>query len=354
MLVILKSVCRARRSGIIGRSFAAGGFMLVQLVCSLGSAFLILFGINSVSGGTCFMLVDFALAGILLLCTAAMLVFSGSIKDFAFIFLPRKRTEDTSLEKLKNVKSAVDLAVHTQLYSGVFISFAALIFFLYNYDTRTYAGPNLAAVLLSLEYALLFMLVMYPVSSGIERRIFSVMAEGRDEKVLLTQDNSGFQRLKGIGTYIVLILFFIAAFLFVLHISMKNNKQIPVPFDIPSLLGLALWVLSALLCSGSLRDFGRAFSVAARGHKIRAGEQNRLTGAVSLVMRVLMAAAGSMVITGIIGVMRNLVDRNALVSNMYVALLPVLYALVFCLMLLPVKVAVSRRTGTCGETAELR
>jgi hypothetical protein len=321
--------------------------MLVQLLCSLAATILISYGINIAAGNSFFMLFDFALAGILLLCTAAMLVLSGAMKDFVFIFLPRKKTENVPLEKLKNVKASVDLAVHTQLYSGVFISFVALIFFLYNYDTREYAGPNLAAVLLSPAYALLFMLVMNPVSAGLERRMFSVMAEDRDEEAHSFQKRSLLQKLKGIGTYCVLILFFIAAFLFTKHVSMKNDKMIPVPFDVPSFLGLGLWILSALLCSGSLRDFGRALSAAVSGRKPGTGEQPCLAGAVSLVMRVLVAAAGCMTITGIVGMLRNLENKSALVPNMYVALLPVLYALVFCLMLLPVKAFVSRRSESC-------
>jgi len=270
------------------------------------------------------------------------------MKDFVFIFLPTKKTENAPLGKLKNVKASVELAVHTQLYCGMFISLAALIFFLYNYDIREYAGPNLAAVLLAPAYALLFMLVMNPVSTGLERRIFSIMAEESADEAHSARTISGIRKLKGTGIYIVLIMFFVAAFLFVLHTSMKNNKQIPVPFDIPSLLGLILWILSALLCSGSLRDFGRALYSAVRERKIRLEEQNRLTGAVSLVMRELMAASSCMVVTGIIGVLRNLENKSALVPNTYVALIPLLYALVFCLMLLPVKVFVSRRSDSYG------
>ncbi|HAH62469.1 MAG TPA: hypothetical protein DCL73_10275 [Treponema sp.] len=323
--------------------------MLAQLLCSFGATLLISYGISIVSGGTIFMLFDFALAGMLLFCTTVMLVFSGLIKDFIFIFLPRKKTEDASFEKLKNAKAAVDLAVHTQLYSGVFISCVALVLLLYNYDIREYTGLNLGTVLLSLEYALLFMLVMSPVSTGLERRMLSVMAEDRDKENPRIGVGPGKQKLKGIVTYMIMILFFIAAFLFVQHTSMKNNKQIPAPLDVSSFLGLIFWGLSALLCSGSLHDFGRAFSVAAGVRKILPGEQNRLTGAVSLVMRVLMAAGGCMVITGCVAMLRNMEDKSALVPNTYVALIPLLYAPVFCLILLPVKAAVNRRAGTCGS-----
>jgi len=112
----------------------------------------------------------------------------------------------------------------------VFISFAALVFFMYNYDIREYAGPNPGTVFLSTEYLLLFMLVMSPFSAGLEQRIFSVMAEDRDEDGPSVQNISGIQRLKSAGTYIVLILFLIAVFLFIVHTSMKNDTAIPAPF----------------------------------------------------------------------------------------------------------------------------
>ncbi len=316
--------------------------MIFQFLSSGVTVLFATYLITILAGGPLSLFFEPVLAVILILCTAVMLVLSGSIKDFGFVFQRKKKIEAASLGKLKNAKSAVDLAIYTLLFCSLFISFAAFILYFFNSDNLLYAGLNLSAVLLSLLYAFIFILILSPVSARVERQTIFVMAEDRETKTGTDTKLPIKQICVIAGTYVLLLAFFVAAFLFVRQVSMRNSKEIPAPFDIPTFLGILLYVLFALLCAGEIKDLGKAFAVTLGIRKLGPGEQFNMIVAVNLTLRTLLLAAGTMTIIGGITILGNLTDKNALQLNVYFDFLGVLYALLFCLLLLPVKAVITR------------
>lgn len=115
--------------------------------------------------------------------------------------------------------------------------------------------------------------------------------------------------------------------------------------DFPSLLLLILIVLPILAGTSMLRDFNNAFRLAmTRKKNYTMPELKRASEAVKLVMQTLLCAGLLISITGIILILKQAggAEMNQIFANFAVVVLPLLYALGFDLILLPIRAKISR------------
>lgn len=115
--------------------------------------------------------------------------------------------------------------------------------------------------------------------------------------------------------------------------------------DFPSLLLLILIVIPILAGTNMLKDFNNAFRLAMTKKKIYSmPELKRASEAVKLVMQTLICAGLLISMAGIILSFKYAEgqDTNLLFANFSIAILPILYALGFELILLPIRAKVNR------------
>ena len=292
---------------------------------------------------------DPILIGGMLLCVLPMLFASGYLKDFGKAFvIGNFKWKTVPLVQLQNSYEAVRLVVRTELYLGLFLSFASFTAVIYNWDNKQYVGPNMYSLLASLLNAFLFSMVLLPMETALKRRIFSYMDEGEAGEAALEEANGTTGEKKArhhtAVFYPVFIVLFVMFFIVFWSNSLRNDARIPIAFNLPVVLFLVIAVVGALLSSGSMRDFGSAFRIKDKTKRGSLPESNKICEAVDLVIKTLLVSAGSLTMTGCIAILISLADSASLVPNTYVAILPIMYGAVFALMLLPVRAHAKRRT----------
>lgn len=102
------------------------------------------------------------------------LAISGSWKDFRNAFSVGTKT--FTLKELKNMNESVALCRKLILYGGIFTSITAIIEILSRLDLLETIGPNLAVAILTIFYAMIFELLLLPVSIALQREINEVMS----------------------------------------------------------------------------------------------------------------------------------------------------------------------------------
>lgn len=294
------------------------------------------------SGGTPIHLLDPALIGVFLVSVICLLLITKRMKDVGSFFTINKKNSYT-VSQLKNTLLSLDIANKTVVYCSIFISFVAIILLVFNYENLQFVGPNLATVFLSILYALLFLFITNALCAKVEKNMYLQMAEPNQEKEK-KQPLSGKKISLALIKLIVLGGFLVLCFVLISKSSLKNDKVLPSPFDIISLVGLLLFILLALIASGTLSDFGKVIGIFWGVNTLQESEQNRYESVIKLVQKELIIAGGIMSVIGLIAILCNLEDSSYLAPNTYLSLLPMLYACVFALVLLPVKAVISYRS----------
>lgn len=278
--------------------------------------------------------------GIIILSSIPLLLLAGLSKDFfrSLLVTPAK-IKRYSLLDLRNAHEAVSLVITSFLFFGVLLSLSAIIVFAYNFQNQQLAGPNLFGSLISLLYASLFALILLPVKLRIKKMILTFM----EEDLQGLQDNSE-KTMFSIKTVLVTLLSFfgiIALPIVFISFTLLNEQDIFIPFDPPTILLLALFLLSALFSSGILSEVLKR--TRKNSSEILVLQKKILVLDFSLQVLVL----SSMVITilGFIGILSNLEDPTALVPNTYLSLLAIFYALGIVIIMLPLRSSLQRKVN---------
>ncbi len=125
--------------------------------------------------------------------------------------------------------------------------------------------------------------------------------------------------------------------------------------DIPSLAAVLIFTLVILLGSGYIRDFFKAFNIAAhRETSYLESELKRALDAVSLAIKSLLLSGGICTIVGIISIAGSIMRSGelslaALMSNLGTALIALLYSLIFAFLLLPLRAHAEQRLTDRGD-----
>lgn len=279
----------------------------------------------------------------MVLCGVLVLLISNTHKNFARAFvIGSGKWKDIQLVKIQSSYEAVHFLIKFELYFGVFLSVISFIVLIFNWDNKNFAGPNLYTFLTSLFNAFLIALILYPLETSLKLRMFSYMDDSElnndfQSEVKYSIFNSWIKIISNFA-YLVLFISFIVIFLFT---TMKNDKDICIPFDFFSILYLFIFLLSALFWSKSLRYFRlNVFFNVSKLYLKR--YSNYVCESIDLACKTLLTSSGIMSVLGFIGILRNLEDASSLVPNVYFSLFPILYSSVICIFFIIVKTNVKK------------
>ncbi|MBO4728963.1 MAG: hypothetical protein J5631_11125 [Spirochaetaceae bacterium] len=298
------------------------------------------------SGGLIWELVDYALLPGLLLILALMIFLSGYGKAFIRIFQAPKKFKNTGLSELKKTEASLDYAFKALGFICAFLMLISGIYFYLNLDTRNTLGVNLAAILLSFFYLSFFGMIFITLKGKIKSNIIKYMAEENtyeNDKAALSGKKLALSIIK-----ILVSLSFIAGLYFlIIHFSTANlTSENPLSFyylrDIPGIIYIFLPSFLLLTISGNFKSFFLALSFVIKNQKLSVTQKSISLNAIS-TLRMLFILEGIMAtIGGFIGILFNLEDRSALGIAFTVACVPMIYALLINLILLPMESKISQ------------
>ena len=297
------------------------------------------------SGGLIWELVDYALLPGILLILALMIFLSGYGKPFLRIFQSSKKIKNTTLAELKKTEASLDYAFKALGFICVFLMLISGIYFYLNFENTNTLGVNLATILLSFFYLSFLGMIFITLKGKLRSNIIRFMAEEN------TCENdkpaaSGKKLALSIVKIFVSLAFIIGLFFLIIHFSMANlTDKNPLSFyflrDLPGIIYIFIPTFLLLLVSDNLNSFFRALSFVAKNQKLSVTQKAISINAIS-TLRVIILLEGIMTtLGGFIGILFNLEERSMLGLNFTVACVPMIYALLINLILLPVESKVS-------------
>ena len=157
-----------------------------------------------------------------------------------------------------------------------------------------------------------------------------------------------------------MILEIISIFLGILLIGTANHESGVVDWhmfrnmiDIVSLLAILVFTAPALLRDGVWKDFKRAFKLLRKDYTCHLSELRRTLDVVEMVQKQVIYAGVISLLMAVIDILRILSDFSKLGPYLAVAILAVLYAMIFEMLLLPLQLEVKRRIiDYMGEDTE--
>ncbi len=293
------------------------------------------------SGGLIWELVDYALLPGILLILALMIFLSGYGKPFLRIFQSSKKIKNTTLTELKKTEASLDYAFKALGFICVFLMLISGIYFYLNFENTNTLGVNLATILLSFFYLSFLGMIFITLKGKLRSNIIRFMAEEN------TCENdkpaaSGKKLALSIVKIFVSLAFIIGLFFLIIHFSMANlTDKNPLSFyflrDLPGIIYIFIPTFLLLLVSDNLKSFFSALNFVAKNQKLSVTQKAISINAIS-TLRVIILLEGIMtMLGGFIGILFNLEDRSMLGLNFTVACVPMIYALLINLILLPVE-----------------
>lgn len=113
--------------------------------------------------------------------------------------------------------------------------------------------------------------------------------------------------------------------------------------DIPSVIILMIFTVPVLFKGGMWRDFKRAWQLLNKSYSCRLSELRRTLDVVEMMQKQILYAGSVCLLMTMIAVLHMLSDLASLGPNLAVAILTMLYALFFEMLLLPLQFEVKRR-----------
>jgi hypothetical protein len=293
------------------------------------------------SGGLIWELVDYALLPGILLILALMIFLSGYGKPFLRIFQSSKKIKNTTLTELKKTEASLDYAFKALGFICVFLMLISGIYFYLNFENTNTLGVNLATILLSFFYLSFLGMIFITLKGKLRSNIIRFMAEEN------TCENdkpaaSGKKLALSIVKIFVSLAFIIGLFFLIIHFSMANlTDKNPLSFyflrDLPGIIYIFIPTFLLLLVSDNLKSFFSALNFVAKNQKLSVTQKTISINAIS-TLRIIILLEGIMTtLGGFIGILFNLEDRSMLGLNFTVACVPMIYALLINLILLPVE-----------------
>ena len=297
------------------------------------------------SGGLIWELVDYALLPGILLILALMIFLSGYGKSFIRIFQLSKKIKNTSLAELKKTDASLDYAFKALGFICAFLMLISGIYFYLNFENTNTLGVNLATILLSFFYLSFLGMIFITLKGKLRSTIIRFMAEENTCENDKTAA-SGKKLALSIVKIFVSLAFIIGLFFLIIHFSMLNlTDKNPLSFyflrDLPGIIYIFIPTFLLLLVSDNFKSFFSALSFVAKNQKLSVTQKAISINAIS-TLRIIILLEGIMTtLGGFIGILFNLEDRSMLGLNFTVACVPMIYALLINLILLPVESKVS-------------
>lgn len=298
------------------------------------------------SGGIIWQIVATSFLPGLILILGIMIFLSGYGKAFLKIFTQAKKIQNMELKELKDVELSVSYAFKTLLYICSFYLLISGIYFYLNFENTQTLGFNLAAVLFAVFYFAFFGLILIVIKGKLKSKIITFMSEPEpcDEKV---QKSAGKQIALRIVKIIICIAIIVGMYFLIIYCDIRNESHSePLSFyymrDVPGLVYIFIPTFLLLIISGNFRYFFAALKISFRNEKISITKKTISVNAVE-TMRLLFLLEGIMcAVCGYIGMLFNMEDRSMLGINFAIASVPLIYGLLFNLVLLPVETKLSK------------
>ena len=150
---------------------------------------------------------------------------------------------------------------------------------------------------------------------------------------------------------VVSVLSVVAAIFCMVFLSQGSFSMIGYFIDLPGLIFLALLVIPAVCISGFAKDFGKGLAMH-KNSEVTLLQLNKSIEAVKLVQKLLIYAGVFISLFSFVVVVQVMPDAvqysaqeymQVFGNNFAVAILPLMYALVFSLLLLPVSAVLQRK-----------
>lgn len=314
-------------------------FILSLLVLCLTSSLCIL-----TSGGLIRELIEPALLPAILGILAVMIFLSGYGKCFAKIFCPLKKIKNTELSELKKIDGALGFAFRSLIFICCFIMLISAIYFYLNFDETQTLGFNLAVLIVSIFYMAFFGMIILTLKGKNKTRIIRFMED--DTKPEKPEPVSKKQRLICICKIFVSLVLIVGLYCLIIFTSTVNHSgQEPLSLnylrDVPGLIYIFIPPFLLLVISGNFKNFFKAIKYAATNTKLTVSQKAISVNAVQLLGIIMLLEGIMTALTGYLGMLYNLEDRSMLGINYSIACVPLIYALLINLILLPIESKIS-------------
>lgn len=298
------------------------------------------------SGGIIWQLVATSFFPGLILILGIMIFLSGYGKAFLKLFAGPKKIQNMELKELKDVELSVSYALKSLLYICAFFLLISGIYFYLNLENTQTLGFNLAAVLFAVFYFAFFGLILVTIKGKLKSKIITFMSDSEpsEEKV---QKLAGKQIVLRIAKTLICLAVIIGMYLLIIYCDIRNESHSkPLSFyymrDLPGLVYIFIPTFLLLTISGNFKKFFKALKISIRNEKISVTKKAISVNAVE-TLRLLFLLEGIMcAVCGYVGMLFNLEDRSMLGINFAFASVPLIYGLLFNLVLLPVETKLSK------------
>ncbi len=320
--------------------------MILSLILSVIFAFGLDCACMILSGGTIGGLINgYELPGIIVI-LAGLIFLSGSGKDFCRIFAKPSMLQTLELTQLRRTEKSLNFANIVVFYICLFFILISGIFFYLNIDYRTSLGPNLATILGSLLYMTFLISIFITLKAKFRTKIISVMAEEALETGADKTARPAKAILKTIIQIVIALALIVAMAAAVILFHISNQQQDiaigPLLFlDLPSFLYIFLTSFILLAISGNFKNFFRAFGATFKKSKLTVSQKNLYENAIGSFRQIMIMTGIRGSVIGFTGILYNLQDRSVLGLNMCVAMIPALYAIIICAVLMVVEARLS-------------
>ena len=314
-------------------------FLLSLLVLCLTSSLCIL-----TSGGIIRELLEPVLLPAILGILAVMIFLSGYGKSFIKIFCPPKKIKNTELSELKKIDSALGFAFRALVFICCFIMLISAIYFYLNFDETQTLGFNLAVLIVSIIYLAFFGMIIFTLKGKNKTWIIRFMADEAD----LEKPNpvSLKQKVYCVCKILISLVLIVGLYYLIIYTCTVNHSgEEPLSFyylrDVPSLIYIFIPPFLLLAISGNFRNFFKALKYAATNTKLTVSQKAVSVNAVQLLGIIMLLEGIMTALTGYLGMLYNLEDRSMLGISYSIACVPLIYALLINLILLPIESKIS-------------
>lgn len=271
---------------------------------------------------------------------ALFILLSGHEKSFCNIFALPKKKKVATLQEFKKNDIAISYAMKATFFIGLFFLLVGTSYFYINFWNTQTLGSNLGTVIISLIYLLFIEQVLIVLKSKNKTQMIKLMGGNDVCKVNKKKD------IKSICISISKAIFSIVLIVIITYIVIKNETKNETEFnfgllsswiDLPSALELFVLSFALLAISGNFRNFWSSIKIAFKNQKISVTQMNLYVNAIHTLISLIFVTGVTCTLIGFMAMLVYLGNRAALGYNIQVALIASFYAVVSCLILLPLE-----------------
>lgn len=298
----------------------------------------------TLSGGSHFSTISPTLLPGILFILALLIYLSGNGKSFLLLFSEKLKTAE--LKALKKADYALSYTIKTLPFICAFFMLISVIYFYLNFFETQTLGINLSTVLDSILYLAQGELLLETLRGKLKRQIISYMDEDEDDPVHETETTTPVSKGKKPVVTVIKTLISIAVIIglavLVIFSNTINNSEIePISFwnmaDIPSLFFTFFPSLFLIGFSSNLKSLFKGISAVFKNERLTVTQKSLYENAFTTSRLIFLFDGLMCALVALISILFNLEDKSALGKNFTVACIPLVYALLVNLILLPVE-----------------